>query len=343
MSNYTFTRMRGLIPLLSFVEQNGGHAAKEKLLRGQDLPVGLATQSEAQILWRDSAGLYARAARMLGDGSIGLRMGARYSFPDLGLYGTYVLQSSNLSVALTRTCDALGFYQSGARAWLEIDGNAGRLHYNNVVGRYIGGEQVIVVVVLLMIDLIRCFAGSEWRPRKIGLRMNDPSLCDALLQRFHCPVFSGQSSNYVEFEGELLCRERCRPLRQANAQPLVRADLQALLSPQPPRSLPAATKAVLRLRLLDGQTDLDGTARKLEMGPRTLQRRLRQEGLSYNDILRDVRSRRAVALLTETVAPTSDIATMLGYAGSSHFSRAFKHWTGMSPSDYRQARGHHIA
>jgi len=99
----------------------------------------------------------------------------------------------------------------------------------------------------------------------------------------------------------------------------------------------------LRRLLLDrraGYPSLDVAARLFNMTPRTLHRRLVEEGTSFRDVLDDVRHTLAVEHLKSSHLTIDEIAYTLGYGEMSNFRRAFKRWEGMAPSDFRrQARG----
>ncbi len=69
---------------------------------------------------------------------------------------------------------------------------------------------------------------------------------------------------------------------------------------------------------------------------RTLQRRLNDEGLTYSRVVEILRQREAYRKLSGTGHSIAHIAATLGYSDPSSFSRAFKRWSNMSPSDYRR-------
>jgi AraC-like DNA-binding protein len=82
--------------------------------------------------------------------------------------------------------------------------------------------------------------------------------------------------------------------------------------------------------------NIEGVARALGTSPRTLQRRLLEEGTSFRDVVEEVRAELARRYLGERVA-LHDVAFRLGYAEVSAFLRAFKRWTGMTPTQFRRA------
>ncbi|MEV0294709.1 AraC family transcriptional regulator [Nocardia sp. NPDC050710] len=79
----------------------------------------------------------------------------------------------------------------------------------------------------------------------------------------------------------------------------------------------------------------DQVAAALFMTPRTLRRRLIEEGLSYRALLDDVRRQVAEQLLDETHLSVAEIAERVGYAETAAFTHAFRRWTGGPPRAYR--------
>jgi AraC-like DNA-binding protein len=83
-------------------------------------------------------------------------------------------------------------------------------------------------------------------------------------------------------------------------------------------------------------TSLEGAARALGVSPRTLHRRLREEGASFRGVRDSVRRESAIARLARTDDAIAAIAADLGYSEPSAFFRAFVGWTGVAPSEYRR-------
>jgi len=74
------------------------------------------------------------------------------------------------------------------------------------------------------------------------------------------------------------------------------------------------------------------------MSPRTLQRRLRDQGILFNDVLDTMRFRAAKAYLAPGDIAGAEVAYLLGFAEQSSFDRAFKRWSGgLTPTEYRRS------
>ena len=97
----------------------------------------------------------------------------------------------------------------------------------------------------------------------------------------------------------------------------------------------------IRNRLREREGDyptLESLASDLNMSPRTLIRRLKQEGTSYHGLLDEVRKELAEWYLLKSSESVEAIAERLGYMDTSNFSRTFRRWFGISPAKFRQER-----
>jgi len=76
-------------------------------------------------------------------------------------------------------------------------------------------------------------------------------------------------------------------------------------------------------------------AQELGVSERTLQRRLTEEGTSFQSLLSAVRRARAHQLLADPALDLTEVALLLGYEDQSSFFRAFKIWEGVTPATWR--------
>lgn len=96
----------------------------------------------------------------------------------------------------------------------------------------------------------------------------------------------------------------------------------------------AVSNAIVRVLGVDAPS-LNAVSEHMALGARTVQRRLANEGTSFEAVLSDTRRRVAERLLRETDLPLTDIAFMLGFSELSAFTRAGKRWHGMPPRQFR--------
>ena len=91
-------------------------------------------------------------------------------------------------------------------------------------------------------------------------------------------------------------------------------------------------------QFLESRDDLPGlqiTAESVGLSDRALRRRLQHAGTNYQQIIDQVRSQRARVLLEDSSASIEYVALCLGFNDASNFRRAFKRWTGETPSQFR--------
>jgi AraC-like DNA-binding protein len=95
------------------------------------------------------------------------------------------------------------------------------------------------------------------------------------------------------------------------------------------------TRRLLRSSLMAGNCTIKEIAKRLCLHERTLHRRLREEGTSFQHEVDAVRDDFARQLLAGSAMPIARIAATLNYAGVGSFNRAFKRWIGLTPARWR--------
>lgn len=155
---------------------------------------------------------------------------------------------------------------------------------------------------------------------------------------FACPVHFEAPANQVSISQQVLGQS----MPQASDSLLRFYELQcehmSRQLEQPFRFVDAVRRQLLRSAIVP---DLKTLAAEFFMTPRTLQRRLAKEGLSYSELLQSVRESRAKTLLQDASRSMESISEELGFSDGAAFSHAFKAWTGQSPQSFRRGIEHH--
>ncbi len=114
--------------------------------------------------------------------------------------------------------------------------------------------------------------------------------------------------------------------------------LQSLAAPAPKaRCFRKEVEQAIEPLLGAGEVSIDKVARGLGMSRQTLYRRLKDEGVTFEEILDAKRRSLAIRYLGLHRLSVKAVAYKLGFSEPAAFSRAFKRWTGVSPSDFRTA------
>jgi AraC-like DNA-binding protein len=173
------------------------------------------------------------------------------------------------------------------------------------------------------------------RASLITLRHAQPAHHRLYEQALGCPVLFGQRQDSARFPARLLDTELAlyNPLTAAMVH---RVCEQLLEQASAPSGMARRVYQILAER--PGQFPaMDQVAQALHTTPRTLRRRLEDEGTTFQNLLNDVRANLAKEYLATTRLTSDDIAVALGFSDAGNFRMAFRKWTRRTPSEYRRA------
>lgn len=192
-----------------------------------------------------------------------------------------------------------------------------------------------------LLSIGRQGSGQPLTPLRIEFREPWPS--PKIVERhFSCPARMGARSNGIVFRAA----DARLPFLTRNAE------LQAILTPHFERELRQHAEATgvaervrgaIRDNLTGRKPELQDVARQLHQSPRTLQRRLREAGVSFQQLLDDVRHRLACHYLSGSALELNEIAFHLGYEDNNSFVRAFRAWEGAPPGRWRHVHPASVA
>ena len=104
-----------------------------------------------------------------------------------------------------------------------------------------------------------------------------------------------------------------------------------------PRKVASQVRRLLIDLLPSGKADQELVSSRLNRSTSTLQRQLQGEGMTYREVLESTQRSLANTYLRDRKHSHAQIAYLLGFSEQSNFSRAFKRWTSMSPSQFQQS------
>jgi AraC-like DNA-binding protein len=189
--------------------------------------------------------------------------------------------------------------------------------------------------IMLLVHTMRTFLGKDWQPPDAQITsaprefaLAKPYFPDSRL--FWHPHASG-----ISIPTELLSASRADALT---------CDIDNKTSPEESPcelGLLETVQGLIAAYLPAGGPSIGLLAEMAGTSSRSLQRELRNSGLTYSELLDQTRFEKAAHLLRSTDAKAMDIALEVGYDDPSHFSRAFKRIAGVSPRDYRRQQSLH--
>ena len=185
----------------------------------------------------------------------------------------------------------------------------------------------------VIIDMCRTSYGADFHPLRMSLIRPEPFCPEKFTKYFQCPVKYSQPENVITFgrqEVEALLPTSNAELAIANDK--IVADYLAALDRS---DVVMQVKTKLIEQLPHGDVTEDDVASAIHMSRRSLQRKLKAQGASYKELLDGTRSDLAKEYIRNSRLSINEITYMLGFSEPSNFTRAFKRWTGHSPTEYR--------
>jgi AraC-like DNA-binding protein len=192
-------------------------------------------------------------------------------------------------------------------------------------------EFCLTLVLKLGFQLI----GAEPPPKLVRFRHAAPAYSDAYAAIFGSEVLFEQSVNEIVFKRKYLDLPQLH--RDETVRDLLRSRAEELLAERSSDDrLADRIGALLRSDFDLAAVDLGQLAARLGTTPRSLQRRLRERGVSLTTLCETAKRDVACTALNGGDVAIKDLAYRLGFSEPSAFHRAFKRWTGTTPAEYRR-------
>lgn len=203
----------------------------------------------------------------------------------------------------------------------------------NVVHR--GLDEEYDLFLALLVDMCRSSYGSTLHIHCVSLQRAEPRCAKKFGEFFSAPVEFSSMKNAIVFDKADF--ERVLPTANAELALASEQIVQRYLARMVHSDVVMQVKTRLIQELPSGNVREERIAGDLYMSQRSLQRRLREEGTTFKRLLDETRRDLASRYIKVSSVSINEITYLLGFSEPSNFSRAFKRWTGISPSNYRQS------
>jgi AraC-like DNA-binding protein len=305
----------------------------DALFRAADIDPDLRSDPNGRIPVDKLERLFILADLAAEDPAFGLRAARCWHPSNLGVLGHAWMSSSSLQSGLRRLAQYWRIVAERSFLTLSSHPQGLLLCYRRKPGNPATEGVAADIYLSLVLDLCRFNTGDSLCPLQVGLRRAPPADPRPYLRFFGCPVAFDADQNTL-----LLSRAEAQaPLPSANRRLALEFDkllLQDMARLDKTDVVTRCRAAVLQ-RLSSGELSERHLASSLHMSRRTLQRRLAEAETSYQQLIDVTRRDLALRLIEDPRRQLGDIAFNLGFSQQSAFSRAFKRWTGNSPSEHR--------
>ncbi|MFI5032936.1 MAG: AraC family transcriptional regulator ligand-binding domain-containing protein [Reyranellales bacterium] len=280
-------------------------------------------------------------ADLLADRQFGLKFGAQYEPRYAGVVGNIALASRTVGEAFAIIGRYLPTMVDATVHGVEVSDGVVLVYSYYIDPLMMSYRQKGDWAIAFACNLMRVGLGDpRWTPQEVLL----PQLADETpAQRRTRAGIMGDNIRVghpwagIRFDAGLL--ERPMATADAMLESLMRhyGDLRLAALPERHSEIDQLRREIARL-LVKGESDIERLANATGTSVRTLQRRLKDAGVNYNNLQNDVRKTLALNLLENETLALGEIAFSLGYSEVSAFNHAFRRWVGQSPGDYRRHR-----
>ncbi len=276
--------------------------------------------------------LWSLASQQSNDPCIGLKAASYWHPTTLHALGYAWMASASLREALQRTVRYLAIVTTASRLQMDIEGDKVILEFP-FQASYIPAVESMDAAMAVLVRLCRTSYGEGFQLQQVDLVRNAPDCQQQFVDFFQARIAFASGRNALVFDVHLLDKE----LPTANAE-LVRVNDHIIAEHLAELEKNDVVSQVIRqiIHLLPaGSISERDVAGKLNLSLRSLQRKLATEQTSYKKLLEQTRKELAVQYVRDSRQSINEVTYLLGFSEPANFSRAFRRWTGDSPSQYR--------
>lgn len=304
------------------------------LCREAGLDPQLLDDANARYPLSATTRLWQLAVAASGDPALGLNTSRHVAPTTFHALGMAVMASGSLREIFERIVRYHRVVSDALALELRDVGDSCELHFRLPPGAPAPAPEAIDAFAAIYVRTCRNRLGRNYAPLAVHLRRPPPADPQPWLEAFRAPVHFAASEDVLCFARADLDRplDDGNPELAAHNEAVLRKRLDALQ----PDTVSRRLRRALEQCLPNGEPSAEVLAHGLHLSLRSLQRHLSEEGSSYEQVLAETRHALALQHLGEADCSISEVAYLLGFADSSSFSRAFKRWSGQSPSQYRE-------
>ncbi|WP_159436000.1 AraC family transcriptional regulator [Microbulbifer donghaiensis] len=277
--------------------------------------------------------LIEEASRQLDCPDFGLRMAQYQGLMVFGPLAALALNTPTVESALRLIINSLHYFTRGLRMGLDNDSasNCQQLWFEPEAGLpALRQNQELVLGVAHM--ALKVLYGDGFRPQAVLLKAAEP-LHDRYQEFFGAPVYFSQERDALALSPQHLEQKipQSDPLLQQYLSQYIGEALQ-----HEPMELQNQVELLIHRLMPIQRCSLQEVAKQLGMHKRTLQRRLSDRGVIFEELLDNIRRARTESYLSEAEMPMTQIAALLGYREQSSFNRACRRWFNATPLKVRR-------
>jgi AraC-like DNA-binding protein len=184
--------------------------------------------------------------------------------------------------------------------------------------------------------VLQAMSEQEILPTQVSFKHSPPKDLTSFINAFNCPILFNQPQYAISYKTKDLNLRTTKADTSINSYLLQQVDEKTNGIKIPGSKFVRDVEALIKDALPTGIPSIHHIADLTAMSNRTLTRRLSETGVTYRDLIKRTQESIAKEMLRNTAQSVGEIAFLTGFSEQSAFNRAFKKWTGLTPSDYRK-------
>ncbi|MEH6650590.1 MAG: AraC family transcriptional regulator [Motiliproteus sp.] len=324
--------------LLRELTDNQG-ASLEQLLAGTTVTAQNLQNPAFRLTLDQELSLYTRIAHHNNNPTLGISHGQSLGLSRYGMLGQAMLGASTVIEALKLAVQFMPLISWSCKMTLSRETYQDQACYSLSIAPTPADQYAVEMETESTLASLHCVLNEIVMDRVFfqAVYFAHPNRADSdevYQQVFQCPVIFAAGCNKVILSDQLMSRSL--PYAKPEQAPLMRELCSNMVAPLRHDYNTVVTLREYLQQHLPRQPALEDAARHFNISSRTLRRRLTRLNTSYQSILDEVRFNTARRQLTQSQTSLDAISMALGYKDVRGFRIAFKRWTGVSPSAYRQ-------
>jgi AraC-like DNA-binding protein len=323
-------------PLLGFIWKQASEFGldAEALMREAEIDPALRLDINARITEKQFDDLVWLARRESHDEAFIFHLIHSMHPSYLGALGFSWITSSSLRKAFERAQRYYRLVTTRTQVHLEEEGGELMVRFDDSGDNYRDPALRERLRLAAPVQLCRLSYGQSFAPSRAYFRHPAPGNTRDYYEFFRCELSFDQPATCFYLPLELADE----PLPGFNPQIVEQFDrlIVDYLAKHDRKDILGRTRAALLEELPSGEVSLERTAEMLTMTPRTLTRRLQEKGHTFKSLLQEIRRELAEKYILDKGLTLTEISFLLGFSEASSFSRAYRGWTGHSPSAHRE-------
>ncbi len=300
-----------------------------------DLPTPINALDHLQVVSAEEfLTIHELLANKLGRG-FSVRVGQKMKIEDYGVLGLSWRTCSKVGEIFERSERYFKLLSNTFDWQIENDGDISHVVLNREAHRR-GMELSTEASLSATVVVLQAMSEKDISPIQVSFKHKEPKELTSHKKGFNCPILFEQLKYSISYKTQDLNLRTAKADTSINSYLLQQVEEKTKGIKIPGNKFVRDVEVLIKDALPTGIPSIHYISDLLAMSNRTLTRRLSEAGVTYRDLIKKTQENIAKDMLRNAAQSIGEIAFLTGFSEQSAFNRAFKKWTGQTPSEFRK-------